>query len=61
MKDTTSDVEMVRKFRSDISLPKLDVDKLIETHGKNIDAVGQSVKVAAQGAQSMAQKQPEVV
>jgi hypothetical protein len=51
----------VRKFGSDISLPKLHVDKLIETHGKNIDAVGQSVKVAAQSAQSTAQKQPEVV
>jgi hypothetical protein len=48
----------VRKFGSDISLPKLHVDKLIETHRKNIDAEGQSVEMAAQGAQSTGQKQP---
>jgi phasin family protein len=61
MTDTTSYIEMLKKFGSDIGLPKLDVDKLIETHKKNIDALGQSAKVAAQGAQSVAQKQREVV
>ena len=60
MTDTTSYIEMLKKFGSDIGLPKLDVDKLIDAHKKNIDALGQSVKVAAQGAQSVAQKQREL-
>jgi phasin family protein len=35
-------------------------DKLIESHRKNIDALSQSATVAAQGAQSVAQKQREI-
>jgi phasin family protein len=61
MTDTTSYIEMLKKFGGDIGLPKLDVDKLIEAHKKNIDALNQSAKVAAQGAQSVAQKQREVL
>jgi phasin family protein len=49
-----------RKFGSDLGLPKVDVDKLIESHKKNIDALSQSATVAAQGAQSVAQKQREI-
>src|SRR5438876_11101682 len=59
--DTTSYIEMLRKFGSDLGLPKLDVDKLIEAQKKNIDALSESAKVAAQGAQSVAQKQREVL
>lgn len=59
--DTTSYIEMLRKFGSDIGLPKLDVDQLIEAQKKNIDALSQSARVAAQGAQSVAQKQREVL
>jgi phasin family protein len=51
---------MLRKFGSDLGLPKVDVDKLIESHKKNIDALSQSATVAAQGAQSVAQKQREI-
>lgn len=61
MTDATSYIEMLEKFGSDMGLPKLDVDKLIETLKKNIDTLGQSAKVAAQGAQSVAQKQREVL
>jgi phasin family protein len=59
--DTTSYMGMLRKFGSDLGLPKLDVDKLIEAQKKNIDALGQSARVAAQGAQSVTQKQREVL
>jgi phasin family protein len=59
--DTTSYIEMLRKFASDLGLPKLDVDKLIEAQKKNIDALSQSARVAAQGAQSVAEKQREVL
>jgi phasin family protein len=58
--ETTSYVDMLRKFGSDLGLPKVDVDKLIESHRKNIDALSQSATVAAQGAQSVAQKQREI-
>jgi phasin family protein len=50
---------MLRKFGSNLGLPKIDVDKLIESH-RNIDALSQSATVAAQGAQSVAQKQREI-
>jgi phasin family protein len=58
--DTQSYLDMLRKFGSDIGLPKPDLDKLIETQRKNIDALGQSAKVAMEGAQSVAQKQREI-
>ena len=58
--ENTSYVDMLRKFGSDLGLPKIDVDKLIESHQKNIDALSQSATVATQGAQSVAQKQREI-
>jgi phasin family protein len=58
--ENTSYVDMLRKFGSDLGLPKIDVDKLIDGHKKNIDALSQSATVAAQGAQSVAQKQREI-
>jgi len=58
--ENTSYVDMLRKFGSDLGLPKIDVDELIEGHKKNIDALSQSATVAAQGAQSVAQKQREI-
>ena len=60
MVDTSSYIEMLRKFGSDLGLPKMNVDQLVETQKKNIDALGLSAKVAAKGAQSMVQKQREV-
>ncbi|MCC8959800.1 TIGR01841 family phasin [Bradyrhizobium sp. Pear77] len=61
MTDTSSYFEMLRKFGSDLGLPKLNVDELLQVQKKNIDALSQSAKVAAQGAQSVAQKQREVL
>ena len=59
--ETQSYMDMLRKFADGMGLPKLDVDKLIEGQRKNLDALGQSAKVAAEGAQSVAQKQREVL
>jgi phasin family protein len=56
----SSYIDMLRKFGNDVRLPKVDVDRLIESHKKNIDALSQSATVAAQGAKSVAQKQREV-
>lgn len=59
--ETQSYVEMLRNFASGVGLPQVDVDKLIETNRKNIEALAESAKVAAGAAQSMAQKQREVM
>jgi len=56
--DANSYIEMLRKFG--ISAYR-NVDKLIEAQKKNLDALSQSAQVAAQGAQSVAQKQREVL
>jgi phasin family protein len=61
MTDTTSYIEMLRKFGADFGLPKPNIDQLVETQKKNIEALGQSAQVVAQGAQSVAQKQREVL
>ena len=58
--EAASYVDMLRKFGSDLGLPKLNIDKLIEGHKRNIDALAQSATVAAKGAQSVAQQQREI-
>jgi len=58
---TPSFVDMLKKFGSDLGLPKVDVDKLVETNRKNIDALAQSVEIASQSAKSAAMKQAEIV
>ena len=61
MSGATSYLDIFRKFGTDLGLPKPDIEKLLETQRKNLDALGQSAKVAAQGVQSVAQKQREVL
>ena len=60
MTDTASYIDMLKKFGTDLGLPKPNVDQLVETQ-KNIEAPGPGAQVIAQGAQSMAQKQRELV
>src|SRR5260370_738588 len=59
MTDTISYIEMLRKLGAALGLPKPNVDQLVETQTKNIEAFGQSAQLVAQGAQSVAQKQRE--
>ena len=54
-------IDMLRNFAGGLGLPKLDVDKLIETHRKNIDALGRSAETAAAGAQAVAKRQRETL
>jgi phasin family protein len=61
MTDTTSYIEMLRKFGADLGLPKPNVDQLVEAQKKNMEALGQGAQVIAQGAQSVAQKQRELM
>jgi phasin family protein len=58
---TQSWLDMLKKFGSDLNLPKVDVDKLIEMQRKNLDALEQSAQVASAGAKSLVDKQREIV
>ena len=59
-KETQSYIDMLRNFGTNFGLPQVDVEKLFETNRKNLEALGESAKVAAGGAQSVAQKQREI-
>jgi hypothetical protein len=56
-KESQSFVDIVRQFASDLGVPKVDVDKLVETHRKNFEALTQTVLVASDGVKSLATKQ----
>jgi phasin family protein len=58
---TQSWLDMLKKFGSDLNLPKVDVDKLIEIHRKNLDALDQSAQATSAGAKSLVDKQREIV
>jgi phasin family protein len=59
--DNPSWFDKLRQFGSELGLPKVDVDKLIEVHRKNLDALDRSVQVAAGGVTSLVDKQREIV
>ena len=60
-KETQSFVDIVRQFGSDLGLPKVDADKLVETHRKNFEALTQTALVASDGMKSVATKQKEMI
>ena len=52
---------MFTKLAEDLNLPRVDTEKLIEAHRKNIDALARSAEAASEGAKSLAMKQREIV
>jgi phasin family protein len=60
-KESHSFVDIIRQFGSDLGIPKVDVDKLVETHRKNFEAFTQAVLVASDGMKSLATKQKEMI
>jgi len=54
-------IDLPRNFAGGLGLPKLDIDRLIETHRKNIDTLGRSAEMAAAGAQAVEKKQRETL
>ena len=60
-KESQSFVDIVRQFASDLGVPKVDVDKLVETHRKNFEALTQTALVASDGVKSLATKQKEMI
>lgn len=62
MADTTQSIfDLVRRFGGDIGLPKVDVDKLIESHRKNIEALSQSASGLSEGARAVAERNREIL
>jgi phasin family protein len=54
-------LEMINRFGADLSLPKLDLDKLVEFQRKNIDALSRAAVSAGEGAQALAARQREIL
>ena len=52
---------MFTKLAQDLKLPRVDTERLIEAHRKNIDALARSAEAASEGAKSLAVKQREIV
>jgi len=59
--DPNSFLDMMRKFGTDLKVPKFDLDQMVEAQRKNIEAFTSSVLAMQEGAQAMAQKQREIV
>lgn len=54
-------IDMFTKLGQDLKLPSVDVQKLVEHHRKNLEALEKSAKVASTGASTMMSKQREII
>jgi phasin family protein len=54
-------LDMFSKFGADLSLPKLDVEKLVELQRKNIDALSHAAQTAGDRSQALAAKQKQIL
>lgn len=61
VKDVQSVVASLRKFGADLGLPTLDIDQLVETQRKNIDALGEAAQVAVGASESLVARQREIL
>lgn len=53
--------DMFKQFGRDLNLPKVEVDRIIEHHRRNFEAMEQSARAASTGASTMAARQREMV
>jgi len=58
---TSSILDMFKKLGEDMKIPSVDLNKIIDHHRKNLEALAASGKAAAEGAAAFASKQREVV
>jgi hypothetical protein len=54
-------IEMMRNIGDQLQVPKIDLDQMIETHRKNLEALASSASAVAEDAHAVAQKQREIV
>lgn len=53
--------EMFKRFGESLHMPQMDIDAVMESHRKNIEALEQSARASAAGAASLFTKQKEAV
>ncbi len=53
--------DMIKKFAADLDLPKVDVDKLIDTHERNLDSVVQTAVAATDAFRATAVRQRNIL
>lgn len=61
MTEKQSVADMFGDLAKQIKVPQLDVSALIETHRKNIEAIGRSAAVLSEGGRSIAARQQEIL
>jgi phasin family protein len=54
-------IDMMRRFGDQLQAPKPDLDRMIETHRRILEAMAQSASTVAESAEAMAQQQREIV
>lgn len=54
-------LDMFKKLGQDMKIPAVDLEKIIDHHRKNLEALAASGKAAAEGATAFAAKQRELV
>jgi phasin family protein len=57
---TQSYLDILSKFGTELGLPTVDVDRLLEAHKKNIEALADSASVLSEGARSVAERNREI-
>jgi phasin family protein len=58
---TSSILDMFKKLGEDMKIPAVDLNKIVDHHRKNLEALAASGKAAAEGAAAFAAKQREIV
>jgi phasin family protein len=59
--ETESVLDMFSRLGSEMKLPKVDIEAVLDHHRKNLEALEKSAKASAAGASSVLSKQREVL
>lgn len=51
----------ITKFAKDLKVPNMEVERLFETHKRNIEAISSAGQVVAEGFQAFSKRQAEIV
>lgn len=59
--ETDSFIDMFASFGRDLRMPNMDVDKILDQHRKNLEALEKAAKSASTGATDVFSKQREIL
>jgi len=54
-------IDMFKKLGEDMKVPSVDMQKIVDHHRKNLEALAASSKAAAEGATAVAARQKEII